>query len=374
MARSPHATPHRSLRAAGDRGRADGRDGRPPRSGSRAGQDRRFDCHCAGWRCKPRRLLRQRHAGACSSQPGDRVHAQYGRGLGVDRARPPRPRHSALHRLCRFCHVDRRRLQADPARPRRRDDHRRQRGGDHPHGPGRLRRDARPLDPQRRPARASRPFDRDRDGFVLAEGRGILILEELEQSPGPAARRIYAELLGYGMSADALPHHRARRAGPRRSARHATRASPTPGLDADDVDYINAHGTSTRLGDLAETARHEARLRRDHARTLRSPAPRASSATCSAPPAASSWSPRPWPSATDVLPPTINLDHPGEPAATSTTSPTPPASARRRLASCPTASASAATTPSSPSAGRRLAVRDERPGDALLPGVDWLRG
>jgi 3-oxoacyl-[acyl-carrier-protein] synthase II len=101
------------------------------------------------------------------------------------------------------------------------------------------------------PARASRPFDRDRDGFVLAEGAGILIIEAEEVALARGAR-IYAELLGYGMSADGT-HITA----PDEEGRGAKRAMELCLADArcptDGVSYINMHGTSTGLGDLAET-------------------------------------------------------------------------------------------------------------------------
>ena len=101
------------------------------------------------------------------------------------------------------------------------------------------------------PPRASRPFDRDRDGFVLAEGAGILILEAEEIARARGAR-IYAEMLGYGMSADGT-HITA----PDEEGRGARRAMELCLTDArrppDSVDYINMHGTSTGLGDLAET-------------------------------------------------------------------------------------------------------------------------
>ena len=101
------------------------------------------------------------------------------------------------------------------------------------------------------PTHASRPFDRDRDGFVLAEGAGILVIEAEEIALARGAR-IYAELLGYGMSADGT-HITA----PDEEGRGARRAMELCLADArcptDAVDYINAHGTSTGLGDLAET-------------------------------------------------------------------------------------------------------------------------
>ncbi len=99
------------------------------------------------------------------------------------------------------------------------------------------------------PTTASRPFDKDRDGFVLGEGAGVMVLEEYEHAKARGAK-IYAELAGFGMSADAGHMTAPNMDGPRRAMINAMRNA---GVNPDDVNYLNAHGTSTPLGDINET-------------------------------------------------------------------------------------------------------------------------
>jgi 3-oxoacyl-[acyl-carrier-protein] synthase II len=99
------------------------------------------------------------------------------------------------------------------------------------------------------PKTASRPWDKDRDGFVIGEGAGVMVLEEYEHAKQRGAK-IYAELSGYGMSADAYHITAPNMDGPRRSIVNALKNA---NVNTDNVQYINAHGTSTPLGDLNET-------------------------------------------------------------------------------------------------------------------------
>jgi 3-oxoacyl-[acyl-carrier-protein] synthase II len=99
------------------------------------------------------------------------------------------------------------------------------------------------------PTTASRPWDKDRDGFVLGEGGGALVLEEYEHAKKRGAK-IYAEVIGFGMGADAYHMTAPNVDGPKRSMKAALRNA---GINADEVQYLNAHGTSTPLGDANET-------------------------------------------------------------------------------------------------------------------------
>jgi len=99
------------------------------------------------------------------------------------------------------------------------------------------------------PATASRPWDKDRDGFVLGEGAGVMVLEEYEHAKARGAK-IYAELLGFGMSGDAYHMTAPNLDGPRRCVLNALRDA---GVNPDEVQYLNAHGTSTPLGDKNES-------------------------------------------------------------------------------------------------------------------------
>jgi 3-oxoacyl-[acyl-carrier-protein] synthase II len=113
------------------------------------------------------------------------------------------------------------------------------------------------------PATASRPWDKDRDGFVLGEGAGVMVLEEYERAKARGAK-IYAEVAGFGMSADAGHMTAPNMDGPRRAMRAAL---ANAGLQPSDIDYVNAHGTSTPLGDVNESNAIKAALG-EHAKNV----------------------------------------------------------------------------------------------------------
>jgi 3-oxoacyl-[acyl-carrier-protein] synthase II len=159
------------------------------------------------------------------------------------------------------------------------------------------------------PQRASRPFDRDRDGFVMGEGAGIVVVEELEHAKARGAK-IYCELTGYGLSADAY-HMTAPPADGEGAARAMQIALDHAATTADQVDYVNAHATSTGLGDLAET-RALKTVFGEHAKTVSISATKSMTGHLLGGAGAVEMAACALAIRDSIIPPTINLENPDE--------------------------------------------------------------
>ena len=159
------------------------------------------------------------------------------------------------------------------------------------------------------PAKASRPFDRDRDGFVIGEGGGILILEALEHALDRGAR-IYAEITGYGMTGDS--YHMTSPAPDGNGAVRCMKAAIMDAkLDHDQIDYINAHGTSTELNDLYETRAIKA-VFKEHAYSLAVSSTKSMTGHLLGGAGGVETVFTALTVTNDIIPPTINYDHPAE--------------------------------------------------------------
>jgi 3-oxoacyl-[acyl-carrier-protein] synthase II len=159
------------------------------------------------------------------------------------------------------------------------------------------------------PERASRPFDRDRDGFVMSEGAGICVVEELEHAKKRGAK-IYCELAGYGLSADA--HHMTAPPEDGEGAARAMKIALEHGkISASDVDYINAHATSTGLGDIAETKAIKM-VFGDKAKTVSISATKSMTGHLLGGAGAVEMAACALSIRDGIIPPTINLEHPDE--------------------------------------------------------------
>ncbi|GHE25321.1 beta-ketoacyl-ACP synthase II [Vulcaniibacterium thermophilum] len=159
------------------------------------------------------------------------------------------------------------------------------------------------------PAKASRPWDKDRDGFVLGDGAGVLVLEEYEHAKARGAR-IYCELAGFGASSDAY-HMTAPSEDGEGAARCMIAAMKDAGVNADEVGYLNAHGTSTPLGDVAETLAIKRALGEHAYRTMVSSTKSMIGHLLGAAGGAEAIF-SVMALHTGIIPPTINLDEPGE--------------------------------------------------------------
>jgi 3-oxoacyl-[acyl-carrier-protein] synthase II len=158
------------------------------------------------------------------------------------------------------------------------------------------------------PARASRPFDADRNGFVMGEGASVLVLEELEHARARGAT-VYAELAGYGLSSDAYHMTEPDPAGAGQ-ARAIWAALDDAGIDAADVDYVNAHASSTELGDATETAALKLALGEEKARSIPVSSIKGATGHCLGAAGAVEAAATVLAIRDDVVPPTINYETP----------------------------------------------------------------
>ncbi|MEY2438749.1 MAG: 3-oxoacyl-[acyl-carrier-protein] synthase [Verrucomicrobiota bacterium] len=159
------------------------------------------------------------------------------------------------------------------------------------------------------PERASRPFDRDRDGFVMSEGAGVVVVEDLEHAKARGAK-IYCELAGYGLSADAY-HMTAPPPNGEGAARAMQMALDHAGISAGEVDYINAHATSTGLGDVSETRAIKA-VFGDHAHSVAISATKSMTGHLLGGAGAVEMAACALSIRDSIIPPTINLENPDD--------------------------------------------------------------